>query len=191
MKKKQRVFSPVNIALIGVMTAIGSVLYLWEIPLFAHLKLDLSNVPAYLLGVIAGPIPGILAEALINVIHMFRSSSMLIGEIMNIGVGSCVILSMHFLMRLFARLFRKQRSHAAVYFTAATLTVGIAVVVGWLLNLVATPIFFSVMGMPLEENWIAVYVFGSSLLNTVKTALCILPFYPVYYPMWRAYCRFY
>ncbi len=188
--KKHGVFSPVNLALIGVMTAIGSVLYFWEIPLFAHLKLDLSNVPAYLLGCIAGPLPGILTEVLINLIHMPRSSSMLIGEIMNIGIGCSVILSMHFTMKGFEKLFRKPHGHALVYMCAAAVAVGVAIVIGWLLNLIATPVFFSVMGAPMEENWISVYVFGSTLLNTVKTVVCLFPFYPLYYAMWRAYRRF-
>ncbi len=183
--KKHSVFSVQNMALIGLMTAIGSVLYFWEIPLFAHLKLDLSNVPAYLLGVAVGPICGILTEVLINVIHLFRTSSMGIGEIMNIGIGSIVILTMNGLMRLFSKLFSRQKQHAAVYYGAAALTVGVAVLMGWLLNLLITPIFFKLMGAPLEENWISVYVFGSTLLNAVKTAVCLLPFYPLYYALVR------
>lgn len=183
--KKHSVFTPQNMALIGLMTAIGSVLYFWEIPLFAHLKLDLSNVPAYLLGVTAGPICGIATEVLINVIHLFRTSSMGIGEIMNIGIGSIVILAMNILMKLFSKLFSRERHHAAVYYGAAVITVGVAVLCGWLLNLLITPIFFMLMGAPLEENWITVYVFGSTLLNAVKTALCLLPFYPLHYALLR------
>ncbi len=188
--KKNALFSPVNMALIGVMTAIGSVLYFWEIPLFAHLELDLSNVPAYLLGLVAGPVVGIVTEVLINVIHMFRSSSMLIGEIMNIGVGSVVILSMYGLSALISRWLKKDRYHAAVYFPSAVMTVAVAIVAGWLLNLVATPIFFKAMGAPLVEDWVTVYVFGSTLLNAVKTALCLLPFYPLVYAMARTMRRF-
>lgn len=170
-------------ALIGLMTAIGSVLYFWEIPLFAHLKLDLSNVPAYLLGVTAGPLCGILTEVLINVIHLFRTSSMGIGEIMNIGIGSIVILVMNAGIRFFEKLFSRSRQHLAVYIGATFCAIGAAVLCGWLLNLLITPIFFRLMGAPLEENWISVYVFGSTLLNTVKTAVCLLPFYPLYYAL--------
>lgn len=188
--KKTSLFSPVNLALIGVMTAIGSILYVWEIPLFAHLELDLSNVPAYLLGIVAGPAAGIVTEILINVIHAFRSSSMLIGELMNIGIGSTVMISMHLLMRLFSKMLKKDRWHATVYFPSAILTVGVAILAGWLLNLAATPLFFMAMGAPLVDDWITVYVFGSTLLNTVKTALCLLPFYPLFYAMAQVYRRF-
>ncbi len=188
--KKATWLTPVNMTLIGVMTAIGSILYFWEIPIFAHLELDLSNVPAYLLGLVAGPVVGIVTEILINVIHMFRSSSMLIGEIMNIGIGSVVIVTMHFLSTVVSRWLKKDRFHAAVYFPVAVVTVGVAIVAGWLLNLVATPIFFMVMGVPLVDGWIGVYVFGSTVLNAVKTALCLLPLYPLVYTMARMMRRF-
>ena len=59
--KKQTLFTPVNMALIGVMTALSTVIYMFfpEVPLVPgvdYLKIDFSDIPAILLGVVVNPV---------------------------------------------------------------------------------------------------------------------------------------
>ena len=71
------------------MTAIATVIYMVFpeiniVPGVSHLKVDLSDFPAILTGVILGPLHGILVEVVKNIIHLTRTTTVGIGEIMNI-----------------------------------------------------------------------------------------------------------
>ena len=186
--KKKSFFTPQNMALIGVMTAMGTVIYMVfpEVPLVPgveYLKIDFSDIPAILVGVAVHPLCGVLVEVFKNLIHLFKTSTYGVGELMNIGIGSAVVMSLWGGMKLFSFLFKKDRWHPLAYFTAAVLTVAVAIPCGWLLNWLLTPVFYAAMGWPLTPELLTAGVFGSTALNAVKAAINVLPFYPLYYAM--------
>ena len=95
-KRNRKIY---NLTIVGLMTAIASVIYmvfpeLNIVPGVSHLKVDLSDFPAILTGVIIGPIQGILVEVIKNIIHLSRTTTVGIGEIMNVILGSSMIFSM-------------------------------------------------------------------------------------------------
>ena len=51
---------------------------------------------------------------------------------------------------------------------------------GWIANLVFTPIFYNIMGIPLVTETYLAGVWGSTTLNSIKSAFNILPFFPIF-----------
>lgn len=92
--KNKKLNDLVKISLLGVM---GFIIMFLEFPipfLPPYLKIDFSDLPA-LIGTFAlGPVAGVMAELIKNLLHgLYGSSSMFIGELANFTVGSimCII----------------------------------------------------------------------------------------------------
>lgn len=181
---------------IALMSAISTVLYLVlpEIPLVPgvdYLKIDFSDIPAVLAGISFGPWSGICVEIVKNALHLFRSTTLGVGEIINIGVGSAMIVSLYAFSKLFSRVLKKKRLSAAVYYISSVGAVAVTIFAGWVLNAVLTPVYFTVMGIPTTSAAVFAGVWGSTLLNAVKCAFNLLPFYPLYYPLNKAFEKIY
>lgn len=178
-----------RLTLIGIMAAIGVLLYfVAEIPIVPgvpHLKIDLSDLPAILAALTAGPIAGIAVEVVKNVIHLAASTTFGIGEIMNVLVGSSLVLSLTLFYRLFCRVRGKaQQTEGTVlsmnakrvrFVIAAVITTAVTIVIGYAANLIFTPIYCMVMGWPCTSEVLWGMVLGSTTLNAVKSAVCCIP----------------
>ncbi|MBQ3523102.1 MAG: ECF transporter S component [Clostridia bacterium] len=182
-KKNKKVF---NLTIVGLMTAIATVIYMVfpEVPIVPgvdYMKVDFSDFPAILTGVIFGPVHGILVEVFKNLIHLTRTTTFGIGEIMNIVIGSSMILSMSYSVKTFKKIFKSNKINLKIYFISSAITIIIAIVMGWIANLVFTPIFYNIMGIPLVTETYLAGVWGSTTLNSIKAIFNILPFFPIYF----------
>lgn len=182
-KKNKKVF---NLTIVGLMTAIATVIYMVfpEVPIVPgvdYMKVDFSDFPAILTGVIFGPVQGILVEIFKNLIHLTRTTTFGIGEIMNIVIGSSMILSMSYSVKTFKKIFKSNKINLKIYFISSAITIIIAIVMGWIANLVFTPIFYNIMGIPLVTETYLAGVWGSTTLNSIKAIFNILPFFPIYF----------
>ena len=184
-KRNKKTF---QLTIIGLMAAIATIIYMVfpEVPIVPgveYMKVDFSDFPAILTGVIFGPVQGILVEVFKNIIHLTRTTTVGIGEIMNVVIGSSMILSMSLFVKLFKKIFKENKITLKSYFISSAITIVVAIVVGWLANMVFTPIFFNIMGFPLvaETYWAGVW--GSTTLNSIKAAFNILPFFPIYFAL--------
>ena len=186
-KKNKKIF---NLTIVGLMTAIATVIYMGpEIPIVPgvdYMKIDFSDVPAILIGVIFGPVQGILVEVFKNIIHLTRTTTFGIGEIMNIVIGSSMILSMSLSVKAFKKIFKSNKINLKIFFISSAITIVIAIVMGWIANLVFTPIFYNIMGIPLVTETYLAGVWGSTTLNSIKSAFNILPFFPIYFALEKA-----
>ena len=184
-KRNKKIF---NITIIGLMTAIATIIYMvfpevQIVPGVEYMKVDFSDFPAILTGVIFGPVQGVLVEIFKNIIHLTRTTTAGIGEIMNIVIGSSMIFSMSLFVRLFKKVFKETNLTLKTYAISSAITIVIAVIMGWIANIVFTPIFFSIRGIPLvtETYWAGVW--GSTTLNSIKAIFNILPFFPIYFTL--------
>lgn len=182
-KRNKKIF---NLTITAVMAAIGTVIYMVFpeiniIPGVSYMKIDFSDFPAVLTGMIFGPVQGILVEVVKNIIHLTKTTTLGIGEIMNVILGSGIVLSMSLFTKLFAKVFKEKRFSIKTYAISAIITIIITIILGWVANIVFTPIFYKLMGIPLvtETYWAGVW--GSTALNTVKACFNVIPFYPVYF----------
>ena len=174
-----------QITVTAVMTAVATIIYMVFpeiniIPGVSYMKIDFSDFPAILTGIVFGPVQGILVEVIKNIIHLTRTTTMGIGEIMNVVMGTGIILSMWGFTKLFSKVFKEKKFSAKTYIISAIITIIITIMTGWLANMVFTPIFYKLMGIPFvtETYWAGVW--GSTALNTVKAVFNVIPFYPVY-----------
>lgn len=179
--KKSRLFPLVTVA---AMTALATVIYMLfpEIPLVPgveYLKVDLSDIPAVVTGMTVGPVYGILVELLKNVIHLTRTTTFGIGELMNTGIGVAMLLTLWGARRLGARLLKKDVGSTAAYYVAAVAALLATVLAGWLLNTALTPLFYRLMNWPMTTATLMAGVWGSTLLNAVKCTVSVLPVYPL------------
>ena len=184
-KKNKKIF---NLTIVGLMTAIATVIYMVfpEVPIVPgvdYMKVDFSDFPAILTGVIFGPVQGILVEVFKNIIHLTRTTTFGIGEIMNIVIGSSMILSMSLSVKAFKKIFKSNKINLKIFFISSAITIVIAIVMGWIANLVFTPIFYNIMGIPLVTETYLAGVWGSTTLNSIKSAFNILPFFPIYFAL--------
>ena len=193
-KMKKQKIKTTYLTVTAVMAAVSTITYyvLPEIPLVPgvdYLKIDFSDIPAIATGIMINPFYGILVEVVKNLIHLFKTTTLGIGELMNMGVGAAIILSLSGFSKLFARLFKKDNMSVAVYYSASAVTLEITILAGWLLNGALTPVYFLLMGFPITAQGIAAGVWGSTLLNVVKAALNLLPFYPVFLALKKAFSK--
>lgn len=187
-KRNKKIF---NITLIAVMTAIASIIYMVFpeiniIPGVNYMKIDFSDFPAILTGIVFGPWQGVMIMLIKNVIHLTKTTTIGIGEIMNFIIGSGMVISMSCFTRLFSKLFREKKFSVKAYGLTAIITVAVTILLGWTTNMIFTPVFFKLMGIPLVKSAYWAGVWGSTALNTVKAVFNILPFYPIYLSVEKA-----
>ena len=181
-KRNRKIY---NLTIVGLMTAIASVIYmvfpeLNIVPGVSHLKVDLSDFPAILTGVIIGPIQGFLVEVIKNIIHLSRTTTVGIGEIMNVILGSSMIFSMWGFIKVFKKVFNENKISLKNYLLSSTITIVVAIIVGWIANMIFTPVFYKIMGFPLVSETYWAGVWGSTTLNSIKALFNIVPFFPIY-----------
>ena len=73
-----------KITLAAVMTAISTIVYyilpeIQLVPGVDYLKIDFSDMPAIVTGIMIGPAYGILVEVVKNIIHLLRTTTFGIG----------------------------------------------------------------------------------------------------------------
>ena len=167
-----------KMVLTGLLAAIASAIYMFlpEIPIVpgvSYLKIDLSGFPAVVAAVIIGPWHAIAVELLRNIIHLSKSTTLGIGELMNFIVGVAFALPFAFIRKKFAS------GNRTISYTAASIVACVsAVVLGLAANFAFVPIYFRLMHIPFESAVYISFVLGSIPLNIAKgisTAVITVP----------------
>ncbi|NYB73505.1 ECF transporter S component [Sedimentibacter hydroxybenzoicus DSM 7310] len=161
-----------TIAKIGVLSAVASVLMLFEFPLwFApnFYQLDFSEVPV-LLGTFAmGPIAGIAIEFVKILINFVLNGTVTggIGELANFAVGCAFIIPAGYIYK-----HKKSYKTAIIGLIAGSISLSI---IGSLMNyFVLLPVYARVFGAPLQA-----FIDMGNLLNPAITDLKTLVMYAV------------
>lgn len=163
-----------NMTFISMMTAISIVLYfVAEIPIIPavpHLKLDLSDIPAMLAAVVAGPVGGIAVELLKNLIHVMRTGTFGLGELANFVVGAALVVPFSLVYRRASE--KKKQAEARTIIIGGILSGVSIVVAGLAINALIYPIFMRMIGNPIESTSVLVAYLGSTvIMNLVKAGV--------------------
>ncbi len=140
--KPKAYFTPQRIARIAILAAIGSILFLIEIPILGFYKLDLSNLPVLLGGFSMGPLAGMIILAIKSLLGLTHSSSGGVGEIADFLLGSALLLPAVF---IYAR--NKSRKNALIGMAVGTVSMTIAGVLANAYLLI--PFYVTVMNFPM------------------------------------------
>ncbi len=148
--KKEKIFTTRKMAMIGMFSAIATVLMILELPVpFAppFYKIDLSELPALIGGFAFGPVAGVMIEFCKILLKLITkgTSTALVGEMANFVVGCSFILPASFLYWL-------KKSKKSAIFSSIIGTLSMTIVGSWLNGLYLLPTFATMYGMPLMPN---------------------------------------
>lgn len=106
------------------------------------LRLDFSDIPAMIMGLSFGPLPGVLVVFLKNFLQIFTTATMGIGEITNFLVGGSLVLSSSYLF------YKKKYSLTTSLILGSLIMTFMAVVI----NLIfVIPLYELLLDLPLTE----------------------------------------
>lgn len=144
MTQKSKHFTTRNMAVMAILAAIASVLFMIEIPVVLFYKLDLSALPV-LLGTFAmGPVEGIIILAVKALLGLLHSSSQGVGELADFIMGLAMLLPAGLLYR-----HMRTRKGAILGMVLGTVVATVAAV---FVNLwIMIPFYSTAYGMPIES----------------------------------------
>ncbi len=180
-ENKKSMKSVYMLCIIGMLSAVSFVLFLLEfpvIPSLSHLKLDFSDVPAMVSGVLFGPVSAVVVELIKNLIELIVKgvgTQMGYGNLMNFLVGCAYVVP-------FCALYRKMKKsedlkRLSLSCLAGTVTI---LVVGFFANYFIAPLFFKhFLGITLDEAGIWAAVWGATAVNGIKGAMLSVISFPL------------
>lgn len=171
MSAKKDIKSLTTLIIISMFSALSLILYFFEFPVLSalpHLKLDFSDVPALLAGVIFGPIFGVLVELIKNLLELVikgLGSQLGFGDIMNFIVGSAFIVPFSLVFR---KLGEKFNYTLRILISSVSGLVSI-IAFGIVGNYLISPPFFKYfMGIELTNDALWTAVWGATAINAIK-----------------------
>ncbi|MBC2303726.1 ECF transporter S component [Listeria booriae] len=174
--KKYSLKTFVSIAVLG---AVAFVIMLIQFPLLPSapfLKLDFSDVPAVIGGLLFGPLAIILIEFVKNVLEYLVTGSFVgvpVGELANFLSGICFVLPIYYV-------FRYARSTKAMILGAGIGTVTLTVVISLFNYFVLLPFYITVGGLPAGTNIAALVTTAIIPFNLLKGVVVGAVFILVY-----------
>ncbi len=144
----ERVLSTRKIAMIGVFSAIATVLHIFDFPVFfapGFYKLDFSEIPALIGGFAFGPVAGVMIEICKILLKLMikGTSTAFVGDLANFVIGCSFILPASIIYMV-----KKTKKNAVIACVAGTLCM---TVFGSAFNAIyLLPAFSKLYGMPLE-----------------------------------------
>ncbi|MBC1777837.1 ECF transporter S component [Listeria booriae] len=174
--KKYSLKTFVSIAVLG---AVAFVIMLIQFPLLPSapfLKLDFSDVPAAIGGLLFGPLAIILIEFVKNVLEYLVTGSFVgvpVGELANFLSGICFVLPIYYV-------FRYTRSTKAMILGAGIGTVTMTVIMSLFNYFVLLPFYITVGGLPAGTNIAALVTTAILPFNLLKGVVVSAVFILVY-----------
>lgn len=177
--KNEKTFKTVIIAMLS---AIAFVLFLWEFPIIpgnSYLKLDLSDIPALMGGVMFGPGAVFIIEAVKNVIELLTrglGSQMGFGNLMNFIVGCAYCLPF---VLAYRKLIKEKKASMAIIISSV-MGVASIVVIGIMGNSLIAPLFFKYfMGVDLTKDALKVAIESATAINFIKGIMLSIVSFPL------------
>lgn len=173
-KDKERILSTKRVVVIGIFSAIATVLYLFDFPVFfapVFYKLDFSELPCLIGAFAYGPVAGVLIEFIKVLLKLVikGTDSAFVGDLANFVIGSSLIVPAAIIYS-----FSKTKKNAIFSCVIGTIFITI---VGTMFNaLYLLPAFSKLYGMPLD----AIIGMGSAINASVKDVwsfvfICVAP----------------
>lgn len=180
-ENKKSINSVYMLCIIGMLSAVSFVLFLFEfpvIPSLGHLKLDFSDVPALVSGVVFGPVSAVAVELIKNLVELVVKgvgTQMGYGNLMNFLVGCAYVVPFSIVYRK----IKKKSENKGILF-ACLAGIATILVVGFFANYLIAPLFFKhFLGITLDEAGIWAAVWGATAVNGIKGVMLSVLSYPL------------
>lgn len=171
--KKTKQDPLIILCIIAMLSAIAFVLMLLEfpvapIPAAAHLKMDLSDIPALFGAIIYGPVAGILIEFIKNLLELALKgfgSQMGFGNLMNFIVGSAFVVPFSLIYR---QLKKKSKDSKGILLGSIAGFISI-VGIGFGANYLISPLFFKYfLGIIIDDATLWAAIGTATIINVIK-----------------------
>ena len=180
--EKQNKKSITKLSVIAMLSAVSFALFLLEfpvIPSLGHLKLDFSDIPALVCGIIYGPFSAVVVEFIKNLIEMLVKgvgTQMGFGNLMNFIVGCAYVVPFTACYRKFKK---SNKSIKAILIGSVFGLVSI-LIFGFIANYFIAPLFFKYfLGFNLTSEGLWAAVWGATAINAIKGVMLSLFSFPV------------
>ncbi len=168
-----------KLVITAMLSAVAFVLFLLElpplVPAIAHLKLDLSDIPALFAAVVYGPWTGVVIEFIKNLLEMIfkgLGTQLGFGNLMNFIVGCAYIVP-------FALVYNKIKSMMGILFASGVGLLSI-LVIGVGANYFVTPLFFKFfLKIDLDSTTLWAAIGAATLTNLIKGVMLSLVSVPL------------
>lgn len=182
MSNKSKNKSITNISIIAMLSAVSFILFLLEfpvIPSLGHLKLDFSDIPALIAGIIYGPFASIVVEFIKNLIELLVKgvgTQMGFGNLMNFIVGCAYVLPF---VICYNKLSKKHTKIKSILIGSLCGIISI-LVFGFIANYFIAPLFFEYfLGVTLDSEGLWGAVWGATAINAIKGVMLSVLSYPI------------
>lgn len=183
MKQRQS-SNLVKLVTVSMLCAVSFVLFLLEfpvIPAFSHLKLDFSDVPALIGGLLYGPWWAVVIELVKNLIELLVKgvgTQMGFGNLMNFIVGCAYTVPFCI---VYKKIFKKAINKKSSAIIAASIIGIISIVaVGIFANYFIDPPYFKYfLGVELTEQALWPAIWSATTINAIKGAMLSVLSFPV------------
>ena len=171
-----------KLSIIAMLSAVSFVLFLFEfpvIPSLGHLKLDFSDVPALIAGIVYGPFSAVVVEFIKNLIELLVKgvgTQMGYGNLMNFIVGCAYVVPFSIIFRKFNKSEKKTKG---IFAGSALGTISI-LAFGFLANYFVAPLFFKhFLGIELDSAGLWAAVWGATAINAIKGIMLSVLSFPI------------
>lgn len=162
------------ITIVSILSALSTVIFfIGGFPIFLafpYLKLDLSDVPALVGGIVVSPEAGLLIELIKNSIHILKTHTMGIGELLSLIIGSTIIISFCFPFRWLKKKYNFKNSILISYINCLFFSLIIALIS----NSIIYPLFLSGISNIVASDIINLYLRAVLIINFIKITLVVL-----------------
>lgn len=180
--EKQNKKSITRLSVIAMLSAVSFALFLLEfpvIPSLGHLKLDFSDIPALIAGIIYGPFAAVVVEFIKNLIELLVKgvgTQMGFGNLMNFIVGCAYVVPFIACYRKFAK---NNKTIKAILIGSFLGLISI-LIFGFGANYFIAPLFFKYfLGVELNSSGLWAAVWGATAINAIKGVMLSLFSFPV------------
>ena len=182
MSNTQKKNSITKISVIAMLSAVSFVLFLLEfpvIPSLGHLKLDFSDVPALIAGVIYGPFSAIVVEFIKNLIELLVKgvgTQMGFGNLMNFIVGCAYVVPF---VICYIKISKNNTKIKGILIGSIIGIISI-LAFGFLSNYFVAPLFFKYfLGVELDSAGLWAAVLGATAINAIKGVMLSVLSFPI------------
>ena len=164
---------------VAMLSAVAFVLMLFEFPLItsSYLKMDFSDIPAIIGGIIFGPIYSVIIELVKNVLELVikgMGTQMGFGNLMNFIVGCAFAVPYSIIVRRFYENSKSEKGKVFSLIIASIVSAIITVVLGFFANLGIAPLFFKYfLNIPLDFNGALSAAIAATIFNPIKCVILI------------------
>lgn len=178
MMQSQRSSKLVKLVVLSLLAAVSLVLFFISFPLPLlppYLKVDFSDVPALLAGLIFSPLAGVLVVLMKNLLYFVASGATdPIGVVANFIAGSLFVFPV-------AYFYHRYQGVKSIIIGLVVGTVGMAVIMSILNYFIILPAYSLLIGMEMNDTikWVSV-VGGVLPFNFIKGVIVSILFIPVF-----------